>query len=90
MREKKAGATLSLWVDQLTIERLDRISKKMRITRSKLAAQVLEAGLDDAELLSKTGALQLVTLLRSLKESSNKRTQDEAQLAEKINAQLTQ
>lgn len=90
MKEKKSGATLSLWVDQFTIERLDRISKRMCVTRSKLAAQVLEAGLEDAEILSKTGTLQLVTLLRSLKESSKKRRQDDARLAKKINAQLTQ
>lgn len=88
MSEKKEGVTLSLWVDQATIERLDRISEKLETSRSKLAAQLLEAGLDDAEILAKTDTLQLVTFLRGMKESARKRRQADAELAKKINAQL--
>jgi len=54
-------------VDQETKEHLERISKKIGVTKSRLAGNLLQIGLDDARTMENLGVLQAAIVLRDVK-----------------------
>ncbi len=61
------GKVMSVWIDTETEKRLTKLAAEVGITRNKLAVNLLRIGLDDAELLGKSGVLKLVTTLQGMK-----------------------
>lgn len=70
------GKNLTLWVDEKTIERLDKVARKAGLSRSRLAENLLLIGLDEAETLRKIGVLQLAVLVRDLRKKVSKKIAD--------------
>jgi hypothetical protein len=43
-----------------TVQEIDRLAKKLDLSRSQLMSNLIQMGLDDAKVLEKTGALWVV------------------------------
>jgi metal-responsive CopG/Arc/MetJ family transcriptional regulator len=67
MSEKKQGMNVSIWVEQDVCDRLDVIAKKLSMSRSHLAANLVQVGLDDAEVLDNIGVLSLAVLIEKFR-----------------------
>jgi len=69
MEEKKEGRTVAIWLDAETYERLEQLSRKLNLTRSRLAGNVIRTGLDDVNLLDKMGIFTAVQAIEKAKEA---------------------
>lgn len=78
------GVSVAIWLDKDMIRRLDAIAEKADISRSKLISNLLESGLDDAELLAKAGIIDLVMLVDAFKKRMKQTLQGQANLVEAI------
>jgi metal-responsive CopG/Arc/MetJ family transcriptional regulator len=58
LQEPKKQFTLML--KPATVQEIDRLAKKLEISRSQLMGNLIQMGLDDAKVLEKTGALWVV------------------------------
>ena len=76
MSEEAKGRKITFHCPENIAERLDRISEKSDIPRSKLVLNMVEIMLDFAELTQKVGVLQMSILFRDagakLKEVAHK------------------
>jgi metal-responsive CopG/Arc/MetJ family transcriptional regulator len=81
MRVQKKGKSITLWLDEETANRLDKVAQRAGLSRSRLAENLLLVGLDEAETLKKIGVLQLAVLLRDLHEKVSKRMADVKEIA---------
>ncbi len=66
--KREDGKAIGLWVDMETAKRIDRIAKKVGISKSSLARNLVMVGLEDAEILDKLGILSLGLLIMRTKE----------------------
>lgn len=64
----KNGKSITLWLDQDTVKRLDKVANKAGISRSRLTENLVLVGLEEAEAMRKIGVLQMAVLLRDLKQ----------------------
>lgn len=69
MEEKKEGRTLAVWLDAETYERLEQMSGKLKLTRSKLASNLILAGLDDLKVCDSIGIITAVQAIEKAKEA---------------------
>jgi len=73
MRCRNRGKVITIWVDEETVRRLDKVAKKIGISRSKLMENLTLIGLEEAETMGKIGVLQLAVILAEIKEKIGKR-----------------
>ena len=66
---KERGVSVSCWIDRECGVRFESIAKKLKMTRSQLAKNLIMSGLDDAEVLDGLG---LLTLARMMEETKNR------------------
>lgn len=66
--EEKKGRPINIWISQDTIDEMDRLAKKAGITRSKLAANILETTVPELLRYEKIGVLQIAVVLRDLED----------------------
>lgn len=69
MEEKKEGRSLAIWLDAETYERLEQMSGNLKITRSKLASNLIKTGLDDLKVCDALGVIAAVQALEKAKEA---------------------
>lgn len=67
MERKKQGQTVSIWLDQDMLDRLDYISNRAGVSRSRLISNLLGVALEDAELYDKIGLFSLAIFLKDFK-----------------------
>lgn len=48
------------------VERIDKLAKKLELSRSQFMANLIDMGLEDAEILNKTGALDIIRIVGKL------------------------
>ena len=65
---KGEGKQVVIWLGDETVAELDRIAKKIHMSRSRLARNLMEAGLEDARLLDLMGLLTLMHKMETLAE----------------------
>ena len=83
--ENKAAVTC--WIDKKNIDRLDKLAEKAGLTRSKLAENLLEIGVDQLEVLRTLGIMSTALVFRDLKESIQKwNEQQSKKMGVKLNA----
>ena len=54
------------------MERIEKIAKKIGITKSRLARNLVIASLEDIEILEKLGFIEIVKLLKKIKDKALK------------------
>lgn len=59
------GSVLGVWIDAETRNRLTSAAEAIGIPRNKLIVNLLRVGLDDVELLQKTGVIKLYKAISS-------------------------
>lgn len=65
---KKNGRSISLWLDDDLVARVDALADKSGITRSKILANMIEMNVKSLERADSAGILPLVLLMRDLEE----------------------
>ena len=58
----KGKKQLVITIDEIVYKDLERISKTLKLSKSRLARNLLYAGLDDAKILDKLGLLKAIGL----------------------------
>ena len=58
----KGKKQLVITIDEIVYKDLERISKTLKLSKSRLARNLLYAGLDDAKILDKVGLLKAIGL----------------------------
>jgi hypothetical protein len=69
----KKGKPVTIWLDEETIKRLDRVKATVGISRSRMVENLLLVGLDSADTLRKIGILPIAVLFRDIGEGIKKR-----------------
>lgn len=63
---KGEGREINVWVGVETVRELDRLGERLNMTRSRLARNLLESGLEDAKLMDLFGLLALMHKVESI------------------------
>lgn len=77
--EKGDKRSLSIWLKEDLIERLDLLSGKTEANRSKMATDLIDEGLKQIEGADKLGFLQLAIAIRDLRDWVTKAEKEEKQ-----------
>lgn len=63
---------IAISVDSSLIEKVDKLAKKLGLSRSQFIENLIAVGLEDAELFEKFKVLSIVTRIRDLVSELNK------------------
>ena len=66
----KRDKEIKISLTQNEMERIEKIAKKIGITKSVLARNLVLAGLEDAELLNKLGLFDAVKMIEKIREKA--------------------
>ena len=66
----KRDKEIKISLTQEEMERIEKIAKKIGITKSHLARNLVLVALEDAELLDQIGAFELIKLIEKLREKA--------------------
>ena len=80
---KKGGQNVPTWLDDETVGHIDRLAQKIGITRSKMVANLVAVGMDDALLLEKSGILPVMVALRKWREARKERGEPDPEAVKK-------
>ncbi len=69
---------VTCWVDRDFVARIDKLSEKAGLTRSKLVENLLEVAVDEMELMRSLGILSTAIVFRDLKEIIKKWSEKES------------
>jgi len=69
---------LTCWADKEFVVRIDKLSEKAGLTRSKLVQNLLEVAVDEMELMQSLGILSTAIVFRDLKETIKKWSEKES------------
>lgn len=64
-KKEKVKVPLTVWVDHEDIQRLDKVSESTGLSRSRMASNLLKAGLEDAEVMDAFGLFSFVRRIES-------------------------
>lgn len=67
MSEKTKGQSVTVWMSADLLERVDKVARSARISRSRMIANLVDLGLDDAELLDRMGVIRFGAALKAFK-----------------------
>ena len=70
--------TVTCWVDKKFVNRIDKLSEKAGLTRSKLVENLLEVAVGEMELMRSLGILSTAIVFRDLKENIKKWSEKES------------
>ena len=59
-KKKEARQQYTVMLKASTVEEIDKLASKMEMTRSHLMGNLIESGLDDARILDRLGAFDLI------------------------------
>ena len=65
---KGEGKPVVIWLGDETVRELDRLAKKLHMSRSRLARNLMECGLEDARVMDLLGLLTLMHKIETLQE----------------------
>ncbi len=66
----KRDKEIKISLTQEEMERIEKIAQKIGITKSRLARNLVLAGLEDAELLNKLGLFDAVKMIEKIREKA--------------------
>ena len=66
----KRDKEIKISLTQEEMERIEKIAQKIGITKSRLARNLVLAGLEDAELLNKLGLFEAVKMIEKIREKA--------------------
>ena len=66
----KRDKEIKISLTQEEMERIEKIAQKIGITKSRLARNLVLAGLEDAELLNKLGLFDIVKMIEKIREKA--------------------
>lgn len=80
---KGEGKPVVIWVGDETVSELDRLATKLHMSRSRLARNLMECGLEDAKVMDLLGLLSLMHKIETLQEKwREKRANSDQALSE--------
>ena len=59
-RAQEPKKQFTIMLKPSTVQEIDRLAKKVELSRSQFTANLIEIGLEDAKLFDKSGALSLI------------------------------
>ena len=59
-KKKEARQQYTVMLKASTVEEIDKLASKMEMTRSHLMGNLIESGLEDAKILDRLGAFDLI------------------------------
>lgn len=68
-RRVEKGISVTVWVDEEMLERIDRLADKVNLSRSRFMRNLVEISLDDLEAMDAVG---LVTLLLKIEKAKDR------------------
>lgn len=71
--EKGDKKAVTIWISKEMVERIDRLAKKGDLTRSKLLSNVIEVGVEELEIMDKTGIWAMAKIFEDIRQRLRKR-----------------
>ena len=72
MKKERRDIKFEVRFSKSEMERIEKVAKKLEIPKSRLIRNLTLVGLEDAELLQKIGAFELIKVINKMKETLKK------------------